>query len=779
MMQVASHFPIDTGVQRIQVQFSWYDSLSRARTTQGNSNFEIANVLFNSAVLSHQLGTSQNRNSEEGCLEAAKHFQSAAGMFTYIQKKVCPNIVEKLNQDLTNEALEALVLICLANAQQCICEKAHKKNMKGAILSKLYMGASHSYKLAAEVIDASNTTKNLFDKTWKSYLRFCQHYFEALASYLIALDLHEEMCIGKEITRIIHAQNCLVDCSEQRVTGNLKLVMDELDQVLNNLLKTAQHENSKIYHDRVPELKDLELVEAKTMSKIQEVNEISDLLKEKIADPFFNLFPIPVMEAKQKYEENIKKRMNEVFVQARQHREYIRNELSKMGLPGSILMVDQKSGFPDEVHHKISKINLEGGINRLFELKQTLDEMSGETKNQLDSITKKLDEEQKEDDECRMQYGANRWPRLESAKLTSNLRKQITDYQQKLKIAINSDSLIDKKISENSEGFKWFSLDSKTLNDKMPQSLSQIMEPSSQFGKSYSDLKLYLAQLDDILEQELAIESNISNSFKLQDKEIELKLLASQSNLESSVQQLLQEQEAKFKELLVDFPQKENTYLQSIQEANRTFEQHKSQNSIQSQREQILQFIYNAINKYNEISANLQEGINFYTTMQEITKKLANRIDDFVFARRTEKQDIMVNIQQQISGVTIDPQYNYSSSQQPKPVHSSNTPVYSSSTITSQPTTTNTTSSSQYQPQYQYQPNAYQQPPQQYQPQVAYQQQPQYQQAQPYMQGSGSFTQPQFQYVQQQQQPYYNPNAQYQQQQQPSYQNPNQPQYRR
>lgn len=755
MMQVANHFPIDTGVQRIQLSFSWYDSISRARTTQGNSFFEIANVLFNSAVLSHQLGTSQNRNSEEGCLDAAKHFQFAAGMFSYVQKKICPNIVEKLNVDLTNEVLECLIQICLANAQQCICEKAHKKNMKPAILSKLYMGASASYRLAAEVIEGSNATKNLFDKTWKSYLRFCQYYFEAIASYLIAVELHEAMTIGKEITRIIHAQNCLVDCSDQRPSGMLKIAMDELSTALESMLKTAQHENSKIYHDRVPELKDLESIEAKSMAKVQEINDITELLKEKVADPFFNLFPIPVMEAKQKYDENARKRIAEVFRQAREHREFVQNELAKLGLPGSILMVEQKSGFPEEVHQKIAKINLENGVNRLYELKQTLDEMSSETKTQLETVTQKLDEEQRDDDECRLQYGANRWPRLESAKLTSNLRKQINDYLQKLKIAISSDALIEKKINENTEGFKLFGLDRKALDEKMPQSLSQLMEPSSQFGKSYSDLKLYLAQLDEILEQEIKVESVIGQSLKLQDKEIEIRLLASQSNLEATVQQLLQEQEGKFKELLVDFPQKENSYLQSIQEANRIFEQHKSQNSIQSQREQLLQFVYNAINKYHEICSNLQEGINFYTTMQDIAKKLLRRVEDFVFARKTEKQDIVMNIQQQISGVTIDPQYNYASQQQPR---GTTTPVYSTQPTSSQQ------SSQQQQPVYQHQQQPYVQ-------QSVYGQ-PQYVQQAQYSSQYGLPPLPQ------QQQPYYNPNTF--QQQQPQYQQPYQQQpYRR
>ena len=55
-------------------------------------------------------------------------------------------------------------------------------------------------------------------------------------------------------------------------------------------------------------------------------------------------------------------------------------------------------------------------------------------------------------------------------------------------------------------------------------------------------LKLYLAQLDDILEQEEQTELAIANAFKLQDKEIELRLLNSQSNLDGAVQQILQEQ---------------------------------------------------------------------------------------------------------------------------------------------------------------------------------------------------------------------------------------------
>ncbi|KAL9643937.1 hypothetical protein ABK040_005406 [Willaertia magna] len=661
MAFVANHFPIDQGVARINLSFSWYDSFNRGRVSQGNSNFEIANVLFNAAILEHQLGCSENRNSEEGTINAAKHFQIAAGLFQYIKERVTPNIVEKITSDLTNEVLDTLVLLCLANAQQCICEKAAKKGMKANILSKLYYGCGVSYKLVADQISNSKTVGNCFDKNWRGYAKFCEHYFEALASYHIAVNLHEEMQIGKEITRIIYAQNALVDAGEYRVTPLMKLAMDELNQALDKMYQTAQHENSKIYHDRVPELKDLEVLEAKQMAKSSEIKDLNEFLKEKVADPFFNLFPIPVMEAKQRYDESAKKRVQDVFRAAREHRERLQNDLARMGLPGSIMAAEQKTGFPDDVHHKISKVVQDGGINRIFELKQTLDEMAEETKQMLDKVTVKLDEEQKEDDDCRIQYG-QRWPRLESSKLTMNLRKQIQDYLSKLRIAQNSDKLIEKKITENAEGFKWFALDKKSLDDKMPQSLATINNQSS-FSKSINDLKLYVAQLDDLMEQESQLEIKMTNELRSYDKENEQKLLQSQSNLDGMVQQLLLELESRLKLITQELPQKEDQYMQSIVEANKVFEQHKSQNNITQQREHILQFVYNAINKYHEICSNIQEGINFYTTMQDIAKKLLRRVEDFVFARKTEKQDIITNIQQQISGVTIDPQYNFYANQ--------------------------------------------------------------------------------------------------------------------
>jgi len=104
---LASHFPINSGANRIQITFSWYDSFTRTKVSQGNCFYEQACTLFNAAVIEHQLGASQNRQTEEGVNLAVKHFQSAAGIFQFIKDRVSGKIVEKITNDITAECLTA------------------------------------------------------------------------------------------------------------------------------------------------------------------------------------------------------------------------------------------------------------------------------------------------------------------------------------------------------------------------------------------------------------------------------------------------------------------------------------------------------------------------------------------------------------------------------------------------------------------------------------------------------------------------------------------------
>lgn len=173
-----------------------------------------------------------------------------------------------------------------------------------------------------------------------------------------------------------------------------------------------------------------------------------------------------------------------------------------MGLPGSILAAEQKKGFPEEVHVKVLKIQEIGGMKRLEEIKKTLDELSTETAKLCNEIISVLEEEEKDDLQCRQQF-QTRWTRLPSAQLTVNMKKQLKDYISKVELAQKSDSLINQKIQDNLEKLKRLETNRQDLDKLMP---NPDMSGENPLGKSYNDLKQYLGELDQMFGKEEQIE---------------------------------------------------------------------------------------------------------------------------------------------------------------------------------------------------------------------------------------------------------------------------------
>ncbi|KAL0481918.1 vacuolar protein sorting protein VPS31 [Acrasis kona] len=640
---IAKHFPINTGAPRVNIMFSWFDSLTGKKVSQGNTSYEKASVLFNAAVLEMQIGAAENRQTEPGCVQAAKRFQSAAGIFQYIKERVTPNIVERITDDLTPDSLDALTNLMLAYAQMCVCENAKRKKMKSGIVSKLCMETSSLFELVSGQLQ-TQVLSAVYPKTWPSYCGFVGVYYNAVAQYYASVELHENDEIGKEITRLHRAVDLCNQAKNYKISSQLKSSLSEFEQEVIKNLNIADKENNKIYHERIPAFEMMDAIEKKRLAKPTPINNLQE--ENGVTDQYFNLFPIPVMEAKIKFTEQLNQKLQAAFRASREHRERIRAQLTNMGLPGSVLAADsQKSGFPKDVHDKIQKIESTGGLRRIHELKTTLDEMASEANQRCEKIKQIMVQEAADDDECRRQY-QQRWPRLPSQNLTVNLYKQLNEYDSKVKQAQKSDLLVDQKINDNKEGFSHFSKPQDGIDALVPN--ASVNDVNSSFGKSYKDLKTYLAQLDDCMTRQESSENDISSKQKGQG--IEQVLLKHEGNLDQCVAMEL----AKYDQdvaSLQPFDQQLQQIMNNIANSNNEFVQSKTSSESTRKREQVIQNMYNSINKYGEVIANMQEGINFYTTMQDIINKLYQRVSDFVFARRTEKQDLIANLQHQLSGV--------------------------------------------------------------------------------------------------------------------------------
>jgi programmed cell death 6-interacting protein len=702
---LAAHFPINSGSNRIHLTFTWYNSFVRnERVSQGNCFYDQACALFNAAVIEHQLGASQNRQTEEGINSAIKHFQTAAGIFQYIKDNVLPKIVEKITSDITAECLEFLCNLCLANAQQCVVEKAHKKGFKPVGIAQLAYETESQYASIQSQLN-SGTLKPLFGKVWEDYFSFTKLYFSAFTIYQMSLADREEDEVGNEIARLEQALSIIKKAQQFKVSDNLKGSLNNFEITCIKAYNIAQNENEKVYHYKVPKFESLPEVQRRSMAKIIPIDNLVKYAG--VPDMFADLFPVQVIEATKKYMEQVRNKEQTAFKTAREHRDALNSKLASMGLPGSIMATSSNEGFPEEIHAKIQAINKQGGLVKLEQEREVLKEMASVARELCDTIKHILEKEAADDQACREKYG-NEWKRLPSATLTQGMYKSLNDYYSKVNAASNADRIIDDKISKWKSGFTDFEKTPTELNAILP---SPHNNPAIQ--QVATDLKKFYELLDSLFTKEQEIENEIVEKYNNTVKIQEL-LLKEQSRLDNAVQEKVDELEKDLTRL-TSLATEEDNVMTQIVKANTVFTQTKSQNNQNKQREDIIQGVYASINRYNEIMSNIKEGKNFYQTMQDILEKLKQKAEDFSFARETNKQDIIDSFK--------------------------NMPAAASYMLPQQ----------QYAPPYQQNPPPYQYgnaPPQ-------YNQPPEYrQQQQPYYN-------PQQQHQSQQQQRYYNSNNRY------------------
>lgn len=88
-----------------------YDSLTGVPSAQRTVAFEKACVLFNLGALHTQIGTREERGTEEGLDNAVDNFLRAAAVFRFI----VDNFTNAPSMDLAPQVLDAFILLMIVN----------------------------------------------------------------------------------------------------------------------------------------------------------------------------------------------------------------------------------------------------------------------------------------------------------------------------------------------------------------------------------------------------------------------------------------------------------------------------------------------------------------------------------------------------------------------------------------------------------------------------------------------------------------------------------------
>lgn len=724
---IAKRVPINE--QEVRVQYNWYDIYKQKKIGRYSVYYEKACVLFNIAAVHSQLATLENMESADGIKNACKLFRVAAGTFEQVKKLLESHPQDAAGEDLSGDSLTLFSTIMIAQAQELFFLMATKSNMKSAAMAKLAAQAADFYDSAFELMQGANL-KSILPKRWPVYVEMKRDSMKGCAHFQLGRHCASERTYGEEVARYRVSYKYFTHASKYK--SQIPEITQWFDQNFNALqsaLSAAEKDNNTIYHETVlPEHK-LKALEKKVMVQPEYIPE--DKLKlAPSTDPFAKLIPLRVRKADSVFSERKAELLRNLSAELDKNNSNTKKALNSMGLPGAIEALETPHGIPLSLLQKMQHVKKEGGSAFLNEQLESLHHLAAENSAFLDSAVQCLDDEENDDSQMRAQYGMD-WTRTPSHTLNSVFRQEANKWKTNLEHAIKSDGFIKTSLIE-------WQREIDLLTQDQGQVLALLPEASKQ-DVSVVSLKALLKELDDTLLQS----ENALTQLKEAINKVDI--------LEALIKSQESEQEMVFVNALAQFDglvtmikksAAVDDLLAKIQEENNLFNQKKSSNAQLIQRQQVLQNFEIAYQNYLQLKDYLGQGHQFYISLQETLQQFKSKCSDFAFARKTEKQDLIVTIQtrqtsqvqQSQIGMTPFPVQFGRGTTQPVyvtqvPQMGRGTPMIVQPQMMQQGQIRQTPTNQHFyvQPQQQFQPQMQQQMQPQVQPQVQYMQQPQFQ----------------------------------------------------
>lgn len=636
---------------QIRISFTWYDCFdkgsifSSTKTTLSSGAYERFCVLFNTGALLSQLGATQNQSSDDGLKTAAKYFQRSAGIFTSLKDNVYAVLQTLPTPDLSVNCLTALVAINLAQAQDCFYLKATTDNMKDALIAKIAVQASDFYQEAVRAV-TNYEVKGLWEKDWIPFLQ-CKHaYFTSAAEYHQSIVNGAAGAYGEQVGRLQKADKFIKDALKFG-GDNPPARVKTMSGAITKLLTTSKKDNELIYLEPVPSPDSLQAIGRASLSKALPV---SSPMSANFVDLFNKLVPMEVHKAMTVYDSSKAAILNQEIGKLREATQFMNGILASLNLPAAIEDLTGNS-VPPSLLEKAQQLKDKGGLNAIDTAMQNLPDLLQRNQEIIDETLRMLDNEQNEDKQMRDHF-KERWSRTPSDKLTQQLREEGIKYKGILSNATSADSVVKEKYNTHRRGMEILSKSESEIAASLPK--GDAVAASGAGSQHIRELQDLMLQVEQTKTQRNKLEEEFKGAtVDMQSKF--LQALAAEGFLDSEkhINTNLDELYGPLRTEVAEILENQNTLIEKIQEANNGFNEAKQGHV--GQRDQLLKDLAAAFDAYIELSANLQEGTKFYNDLTNIMLKFQSKVNDFVFARKTEKDDLSKDLQQQATKGTAAP----------------------------------------------------------------------------------------------------------------------------
>ncbi|XP_063809242.1 programmed cell death 6-interacting protein [Pseudophryne corroboree] len=633
-------FPFAEG--QLCLTFTWKDAFDKGSLFGGSVKlglpslgYEKTCVLFNIGALASQIASEQNLDNDEAMKAASRYYQLAAGAFSHIKDTVLSALNRDPTVDISPDTVGTLSVIMLAQAQEVFFMKATRDKMKDALIAKLANQAADFYGDAFKQCQY----KDALPKEVFPVLAAKHCIMQAYAEYHQSVLAKQQKKFGEEVGRLQHAAD-LVKTVSSRYDEYVSA--KDLSDKISRALTAAKKDNDFIYHDRVPDLKDLDPIGKAALVK---PTPVTSPLSPKYSDLFEKMVPLAVQQSLSVYNQRKADLINTTIAKMRDATTLCNGVLASLNLPAAIEDVSGDS-IPQSILQKSKAVIEQGGIQTIDQLIRDLPELLQRNKEILDASLKFLDEEEATDNELKAKF-KERWQRTPSNELYKPLRTEGSNFRSVLDKAVGADAVVKERYQSQREAISILCKGEADLNGAIP---SANPAKTMQGSEVVTTLKSLLANLDEVKREREQLENDIKSvNFDMTTKFLTALAQDGAINEEALSVTELDRIYGSYTDKMQRNLAKQEELISNIQVSHQEFSKMKQSNSEANLREEVLKKLAAGHDSYIELVANLREGTQFYNDLTEILLKFQGKCSDIVFARKTERDELLKDLQQSIA----------------------------------------------------------------------------------------------------------------------------------
>ncbi|CAH2085902.1 unnamed protein product [Euphydryas editha] len=628
--------------QEVQIPFKWKDAFDKGSLFGGRMSLTISSlayermcILFNMAAMQSAIAAQQPMDTEESLKLAAKLLQQSAGIFTYLKSNIMMAVHQETTPDLNPETLNALSQLMLAQAQEVIAYKCIRDEMKDSMVAKVCAQCEELYTDALRLLQ-KDALRSLWEREWIPTVQAKQSTFRGLTQYYQAQVCRAQKAVGEEIARLTLAAELLRGARPGSPAADAAVRAARQ-------LAAAVRDNDFIYHERVPDARALEPVGRAPVATALPPQPRWGSGR----DLFERLVPMQVHQALQASAARRADLVGAEINKLREATQLLNSILASLNLPACIETTGD-AGLPESIREKAAAVRASGGPAALRGLMAELPDLLQRNREILTEAERMLREEAEADAALRAQFGA-RWTRTESEKLTEAFRANAAKYAQIIDNAVRADSIVQQKFKQHEENIELLSRSDGEIDAGMPDA----PKASGSDGDALQTLRSLMKTVEEVKAERDALESELkSATVDLREKFLAAlaedgavdepalsagALGAALAPLQRRAQESLARQERLAGEL-----QRAHAALMAARGGA-------------SGRDEALGRLCAAYDAYQDLTGNLKEGVKFYNDLTQLLVAFQNKVSDFCFARKTEKDELLKDLTQEASRATPRP----------------------------------------------------------------------------------------------------------------------------